>query len=51
MVINLHGDRVLLDLNKTKRPYVGCDYLPMGVYFYRAIDKEQRVVMGKFVKE
>jgi PKD repeat protein len=51
MVINLHGDRVLLDLNKTKRPYVGCDYLPMGVYFYRAIDKEQRIVMGKFVKE
>lgn len=51
MVINLHGDRVLLDLNKTKRPYVGCDYLPIGVYFYRAIDKEQHVVMGKFVKE
>ena len=52
MVINLNGDRVLYIQNNPPGNYIGCAFLPAGVYFYRAVNADKKAVMGKlFVVE
>jgi hypothetical protein len=51
IVIDLYGRRVLYDQNETGRNFVGCAYLPSGVYFYKALSKQKKTVMGKFIVE
>ncbi len=48
-VINLNGEMVLSEKTGLSADILRCDFLPHGIYFFRAVSQNNKTVTGKFI--